>query len=66
MDNEKAEVEGRERIAREKEENIHLMKCFVENLDNHQLFDSLFVFDNEDQGECLLKIGGEVQNLIAE
>lgn len=66
MDNEKAEVEDRERTAREKEENIHLMKCFVENLDKDQLFDSLFVFDNEEQGECLLNIGGEEKVLITE
>lgn len=66
MDDEKAEVEDRERLAREKDENIHLAKCFVENLDKHQLFDSLFVFDNEEQGDCLLNIGGEEKNLIAE
>lgn len=66
MDNEKAEVEERERIVREKDGNIHLAKCFVEQLDKHQLFDSLFVFDNEDQGNCLLNIGGEEKILISE
>lgn len=66
MDDEKFEVVERERIAREHEENIHLKKCFVEHLDKDQLFDSLFVFDSDDQGECLLDIGGEEKNLIAE
>ena len=66
MDNEKAEVQERERNIRERDENIHLRKCFVENLDKDHLFESLFVFDNEDQGECLLNIGGEEKILISE
>lgn len=66
MDNEKPEVQERERVAYEKEENIHLAKCFVEDFDKDQLFDSLFLFDNDEQGECLLKIGGEAKNLISE
>lgn len=66
MDDEKAEVQEREQTAHDKEESIHLTKCFVENLDKDQLFDSLFIFDNEEQGECLLKIGGEENNLISE
>lgn len=66
MDNEKAEVIERERVAREKEENVHFTKCFVEDLDKDQLFDSLFIFDNPEQGECLMRIGGEEKNLISE
>lgn len=66
MDNEKAEVQEREQAAKSKEDNIHLTACFVENFDQHQLFDSLFVFDNEDQGDCLLNIGEEQKNLVAE
>ena len=66
MDNEKAEVQDREHFALDKEKTIHLRKCFVEDLDKDQLFNSLFVFDNEEQGECLLKIGGEEKNLISE
>lgn len=66
MDFEKIEVQERERKAKEKEENIHYTKCFVEQLDKHQLLDSLFVFDSEDQGECLLNIGGEEKTLISE
>lgn len=66
MDNEKSEVQEREQFAKNKEVNIHLTACFVEHLDGHQLFDSLFVFDNEDQGNCLLNIGEEEKTLIAE
>lgn len=66
MDFEKIEVQERERIAKEKEENLHFTKCFIENLDKQQLLDSLFEFDHEDQGECLLNIGGEEKNLISE
>ena len=66
MDNEKAEVLDREQMVKDRADNIHLTACFVENFDKHQLFESLFQFDNEDQGECLLDIGGEEKNLIAE
>jgi Leucine Rich repeats (2 copies) len=66
MDFEKVEVQERERTVKEKVENLHYTKCFVEDLDKQQLLDSLFVFDSEDQGECLLNIGGEEKNLIAE
>lgn len=66
MDNEKPEVLEREHLKKSKADHIHHTECFVENLDSLQLFDSLFVFDNEEQGECLLKIGDEAENLIAE
>lgn len=66
MDNEKAEVLEREQMVRDKADDVHFTNCFVEKLDKHQLFDSLFVFDNEDQGECLLEIGDEVKTLIYE
>lgn len=66
MDFEKFEVQEREQSAKSREENLHFTKCFVEHLDKHQLLDSLFIFDSDDQGECLLNIGGEEKNLIAE
>lgn len=66
MDNEKVEVLEREQDAKDRENNIHLTACFVDNFDKDQLFDSLFVFDSDDQGQCLLNIGGEEKNLIAE
>lgn len=66
MDNEKSEVQQREQAKKSKADNIHNAACFVEYLDDHQLFDSLFQFDSEDQGNCLLKIGDEAQTLIAE
>lgn len=66
MDNEKAEVQDRERMAKEREDNAHLTNCFVEYLDKHQLFDVLFCFDNDEQGKCLLAIGNEAQILISE
>lgn len=66
MDNEKIEVQEREQFTRDKLNNVHLMECFVEQLDVHQLFESLFCFDNQDQGLCLLNIGDEGKNLITE
>lgn len=66
MDNEKAEVQEREDARKAEADNIHNTACFVEEFDSHQLFDSLFFFDNEEQGECLLKIGEEAQTLITE
>lgn len=66
MDNEKVEVLEREQMAKDKKNNIHLTECFVENFDKDQLFESLFVFDSEEQGHCLLNIGGEEKSLIAE
>lgn len=66
MDNEKAEVLSREDAKRTEADNVHHTACFVENLDGHELFDSLFNFENEEQGECLLKIGEEAQTLITE
>lgn len=66
MDAEKVEVQERERFSREREENIHFTECFIEHLDQDQLFDSFFVFENEEQGECLLNIGGEEKMLKTE
>lgn len=66
MNNEKIEVQEREQSARDKLNLVHLMECFVEQLDQHQLFESLFCFENEDQGSCLVNIGEEGQNLISE
>lgn len=40
------EIEKRNRINIEAEEEIRLSTCFVEFLNDHQLFDSLFVGDN--------------------
>ncbi|CRK86455.1 CLUMA_CG000237, isoform A [Clunio marinus] len=66
MDNEKAEVLERENTFQDQEDFKHYTNCFVEHLDQHQLFDTLFIFDNEDQGECLLRIGNDVNTLITE
>jgi hypothetical protein len=66
MDNEKGEVQERERQKKSNADNVHHTACFVEHLDGYQLFDSLFWFESDDQGECLLKIGDEAQALIDE
>ncbi|CAG9801990.1 unnamed protein product [Chironomus riparius] len=66
MDNEKFEVQERERLKQAKADNIHHMACFVEHLDDHQLFDSLFYFENDEQGEALLQIGEEAEILVSE
>jgi hypothetical protein len=66
VDNEKSEVLERERLKQATADNIHHMACFVEQLDDHQLFDSLFHFENPDHGESLLKIGDDANNLVVE
>jgi len=66
MDNEKFEVQERERLKQAKADNIHHMACFIEHLDDHQLFDSLFFFENDEQGEALLLIGEEAEILVTE
>lgn len=66
METEKIEVIERELAIKEKADEIHLLNCFVELLNRHQIFDTLFVFENEEQGECLLDIGKEADTLITE
>lgn len=66
METEKFEVIEREMVIKEKADEIHLLNCFVELLNRHQVFDTLFVFENEEQGECLLAIGIEADTLITE
>lgn len=66
METEKFEVIERERVIKETADEIHLLNCFVELLNRHQLFDTLFLFENEEQGECLLAIGTEANTLITE
>jgi hypothetical protein len=59
-------VQERERMKKATADHIHHTACFVENLDDDQLFESLFIFSHEDEGQCLLKIGEEADNLISE
>ncbi|KAG5681171.1 hypothetical protein PVAND_010629 [Polypedilum vanderplanki] len=63
VDNEKFEVQERERIKQATADRIHHTACFVEDFDDDQLFQSLFVFTNDGQGQCLLEIGEEANNL---
>jgi hypothetical protein len=66
VDNEKAEVVERERQKQATADRIHHTACFVEDLDENQLFESLFVFREHDDYQCLLKIGGEAEMLVEE
>lgn len=50
------EVEQRERAVREAEEEVRLSTCFVEFLNDHQLFDSLFIGDQK--AKILLTVDG--------
>ena len=57
---EKTEIKDRERRAKERQDEIRLSECFVEHLNDHQLFESLFVDDSE--GDALLSIDTEEVN----
>lgn len=61
---EKTEIKERELRAKEREDEIRLSECFVEYLNGHQLFDSLFVDDPE--GDALMSIETEVNDLKRE
>lgn len=66
MDNERVEVQEREKRTKDNLDFIHYSECFVEHLDKSQLFESLFDFSSEDEGKSLLMLNGEEQVLIAE
>lgn len=57
---EKTEIKERERRAKERQDEIRLSECFVEYLNDHQLFESLFVDDPE--GDALMSIDTEEVN----
>lgn len=61
---EKTEIKERELRAEERKDEIRLSECFVEYLNGHQLFDSLFVDDPE--GDALMSIETEVNDLKKE
>lgn len=61
LENEKFEIVERERIAKEKADEVYLSKSFVEHLNGHQLFESLFIDDPD--GEALLAIGEDAVEL---
>ncbi|EDS39244.1 leucine-rich repeat-containing protein 48 [Culex quinquefasciatus] len=58
---EKYEIVERERSAKEKADEVYLSKSFVEHLNGHQLFSSLFTGDPD--GEALLAIGNDALEL---
>lgn len=66
MDNERVEVQEREKKMKDDFDLIHYTECFVEHLDKSQLFESLFEFADDDEGKSLLLLKGEEQVLIAE
>ncbi len=63
-DKEATELVSRDFEAKERENEIHSTKCFVENF--NQLFNSLFQFDSVDEGGCLLEIGEDADLLVEE
>ncbi|XP_063708940.1 dynein regulatory complex subunit 3-like [Culicoides brevitarsis] len=58
---EKTEIADRKRRAKEKEDETRLSECFVEYLNGHQLFDSLF--EDDPEGDALMSIETEVNEL---
>ena len=56
------EISKREKMAQEAAEEKRLTLCFVENLNGHQLFDSLFVDD--ESGRALLNAGSDAEELL--
>lgn len=62
METEKIEINEREKIAKEKDDEVHLSACFVEHLNNHQLFESFF--EDDLSGKALLSIGKEANELL--
>lgn len=61
---EKSEIKEREKRAKERQDEIRLSECFVEYLNDHQLFESLFADDPE--GDALMSIENEVNDLKRE
>lgn len=61
---EKEEIYEREKTSKEIKDEIRLSECFVEHLNENQLFDALFVGDND--GKALLTIGQDAMDLVNE
>ncbi|XP_058126128.1 dynein regulatory complex subunit 3-like [Anopheles ziemanni] len=61
LEHERIEIIERTNAAKERDDEVRLSKSFVEHLNGHQLFDSLFEGDSE--GEALLSIGSEAMDL---
>ncbi|XP_058064789.1 dynein regulatory complex subunit 3-like [Anopheles bellator] len=61
LENERVEIIERARVAKERDDEIKLSQSFVEHLNGHQLFDTLF--GNDPEGEALLTIGSEALDL---
>lgn len=59
-----AEINERQRIAKEAFDENRLSSSFVELLNEHQLFESLFCGDED--GRKLLLIGEEVDHIVNE
>ncbi|XP_055597477.1 dynein regulatory complex subunit 3 [Uranotaenia lowii] len=64
FEQEKNEIQERERTAREKADEIYLSSSFVEYLNAHQLFDSLF--EDDPDGSALMAIGEDALELKTE
>lgn len=63
-ENEKEEIYEREKTSKEFKDEIKLSECFVEHLNENQLFDALFVGDSD--GKSLLMIGQDAIDLVNE
>ncbi|XP_053662638.1 dynein regulatory complex subunit 3 [Anopheles marshallii] len=61
LEHERVEIIERTNAAKERDDEIRLSKSFVEHLNSHQLFESLFQGDPE--GAALLSIGAEAVDL---
>lgn len=58
------EIRKRERAEQELADEVRLSSCFVEFLNENQLFESMF--ENDENGKILRLIGDEAQELINE
>lgn len=58
------EIRKRQRIEQELADEIRLSSCFVEFLNENQLFESMF--ENDENGRILRLIGDEAEELINE
>lgn len=63
-ENEQEELELREKRAKAIADEQRLSSSFVENLNEHQLFESLF--ENDEDGRALRMIGDDAEELIKE
>lgn len=58
------EIKERQRVEQEATDEIRLSSCFVEFLNGNQLFESMFLHD--ENGKILRLIGDEAEELINE